>query len=83
MKIPVFMPFSKKSGVDKFNMDTHTRCWKKYGIRPVSGSQHPERTNTKYCVYDSMNKNYGYTQEWVDFLIEHMNNDEEYNSLFE
>lgn len=30
-----------------------------------------------------MNKNYGYTQAWVDFLIEQMNKDEEYNSLFE
>lgn len=72
-----------KKRVDKFNMDTHTRCWKKYKIRPETGSSHPERTNTKYCVYDSMNKNYGYTQAWVDFLIEQMNKDEEYNSLFE
>ena len=72
-----------KKRVDKFNMDTHTRCWKIYKIRPETGSSHPERTNTKYCVYDSMNKNYGYTQAWVDFLIEQMNKDEEYNSLFE
>lgn len=25
----------------------------------------------------------GYTQAWVDFLIERMNKEEEYNSLFE
>ena len=60
-----------------------TALREKYKIRPETGSSHPERTNTKYCVYDSMNKNYGYTQAWVDFLIEQMNKDEEYNSLFE
>ena len=36
-----------KKRVDKFNMDTHTRCWKKYKIRPETGSSHPERTNTR------------------------------------
>ena len=69
--------------MDKFNIDTHSRCWKKYGIRPETGSAHPERTDSKYCVYDSMNKNYGYTQAWVDFLIEKMKDDNEYNSLYD
>ena len=72
-----------KKKVDKFNIDTHSRCWKKYGIRPETGSAHPERTDSKYCVYDSMNKNYGYTQAWVDFLIEKMKDDNEYNSLYD
>ena len=68
--------------VDKFNLDTHTRCWKKYKVRPQNGSSHPERTNADYCTYDSMNKNYGFTQKWVDFLIEKMKDDNEYQSLF-
>lgn len=72
-----------KKVVDKFNLDTHTRCWKKYEIRPAKGSEHPERTNATYCTYDAMNKNYGYTQAWVDFLIEQMNIEDEYNSLFQ
>ena len=29
-----------------------------------------------------MNKNYGFTQKWVDFLIEKMKDDNEYQSLF-
>ena len=41
-----------------------------------------ERTNADYCTYDSMNKNYGFTQKWVDFLIEKMKDDNEYQSLF-
>lgn len=71
-----------KKRVDKFNADTHTRCWKKYHVRPENHSEHPERTNSTYCVYDSMNKNYGYTQAWVDFLIEKMSDENEYMSLF-
>lgn len=69
--------------VDKFNADTHTRCWKKYKIRPNSKSARPEKTTSIYCVYDSMNKNYGYTQAWVDFLIEKISNEDEYNSLYQ
>lgn len=71
-----------KKKVDKFNSDTHIRCWKKYGVRPDSNSEHPEQTKTQYCVYDSMNKNYGYTQAWVNFLIEKMSDENEYDSLF-
>lgn len=67
---------------NKFNSDTHTRCWKKYQSRPISGSQNPQLTISKYCVYDSLNNNYGYTEEWVDFLIEEMAKEEEYNSLY-
>lgn len=71
-----------KKTIDKFNLDTHIRCWRKYKVRPEKGDPHPERTNSKYCVYDAMNQNYGYTQAWINFLIEKMSNEEEYNSLF-
>ena len=71
-----------KKKVDKFNLDTHTRCWKKYKVRPENNSLHPEATNSKYCIYDSMNKNYGFTQAWIDFLIEKMSDESEYNSLY-
>lgn len=30
-----------------------------------------------------MNKNYGYTQAWVDFLVLKMQSEEEYNSLYD
>lgn len=68
--------------MDKFNADTHTRCWKKYGIRPKKEDVNPEKTNGKYCIYDSRNENYGYTKDWVDFLVEKMKDDNEYNSLY-
>jgi hypothetical protein len=58
--------------VDKFTLDAHSRCWRKYKVRPPSGSTNPHETNWKYCVYDKMHDDYGYTQAWVDFLIENL-----------
>jgi len=68
--------------VDRFNLDTHARCWRKHKIRPASGSPKPEETNWKYCIYDKRHNDYGYTQAWVDFLIEKLKNPTEFDSLF-
>ena len=77
-------PKSMKYGEekDKFNSDTHTRCWKKYNVRPANNSANPELTDSKYCIYDSLNKNYGYTDEWVDFLVEELVDEEKFNELY-
>jgi hypothetical protein len=56
--------------VDKFNLTIHTRCWRRYKVRPPSGSSTPQETNWKFCVYDKRHNDYGYTQAWVEFLIE-------------
>ncbi|HOD62301.1 MAG TPA: DUF3644 domain-containing protein [Bacilli bacterium] len=68
---------------DKFNMDVHTRCWKKYKVRPSNGSSQPEQTKPEYCIYDKPNKSYLYTEKWVEFLVEKMSDENEYNSLYE
>jgi hypothetical protein len=68
--------------VDKFNSHTHRLCWKKYKVRPDGNSDIPEETNTKYCVYDKPHKDYVYTQDWVDFLIENLKDENEFNSLY-
>ena len=67
---------------DRFNMDTHTRCWKKYQVKPENGNQNPELTKPEYCVYDQPNDTYLYTEDWADYLIEEMAKEEEYNSLY-
>lgn len=68
--------------IDKFTQDTHTRCWKKYSVRPEKNSKNPEKTNSKYCIYDEPNKNYLFTEAWVDFLVEKMSDENEYQSLY-
>ncbi len=77
-------PSIMKSGKekDKFQMDTHTRCWKKYEVRPLNNSENPEVTIPEYCVYDQPNQTYLYTEDWVDYLIEEMSKDEVFNSLY-
>lgn len=67
---------------NKFNPDTHTRCWRKYKVRPKNGSTTPSNTDTKYCIYDEPSGQYRYTKQWVNFLIEKMADESEYNSLF-
>ncbi len=65
----------------KFTTYTHYLCWNKYKVRPKSGSSDPYQTNSKYCIYDKRHNDYGYTQAWVDFLIEKLKIQAEFNSL--
>lgn len=67
---------------DKFTLSMHTQCWKKYGVRPENNSDKPEQTQSKYCVYDEPNKSYLYTEEWVNFLIEKMSDEEEFQRVY-
>jgi len=69
--------------VDKFNTATHTRCWQEYEVRPPKNSPHPKLTKPEYCVYDGPHKDYLYTEAWVDFLVQKMQDEDEYRSLFQ
>lgn len=42
----------------------------------------PENVNPDYCVYDEANECYLYKPAWVDFLVEKMQDENEYNSLY-
>jgi hypothetical protein len=55
------LPFNIKKNIN-------LRAWQFYDVRPVSGSEHPERTNSDFCIYDELMKGYGYTEAWVKFL---------------
>jgi len=68
--------------INRFNESTHALCWKRYKVRPLSGSSTPEKTEWKYCVYDKMHGDYGYTAEWVKFLIEKLKDETEFQALF-
>jgi hypothetical protein len=67
---------------DKFNADTHIRCWKHYKVRPKSGAKNPDQTKQQYCSYDKAHKDYLYSQAWINFLIEKMADEDEYAQLF-
>ncbi len=55
-----------------FNLAHHIRAWQHYDVRPKGGSDKPEKTKGKYCVYDVVHKDYAYTQEWVELLCKEL-----------
>lgn len=64
-----------------FTSGTHTACWKHYNVRPRTGAGSPELTNAKYCIFDRAHKDYLYTQEWVDLLVDKILNPAERATL--
>ena len=68
--------------VDKYNVAWHTKCWWEFKVRPPSGNAHPEQTEIKYCIYDKRHNDYGYTDEWVKFLITKFKDEKAYEELF-
>lgn len=71
-----------KKCVPKFSSDTHTRCWRRYGVRPASGAEKPEFTDQRYCYYDKAHGDYLYTKAWVAYLVGKMKDEAEYESLY-
>ncbi len=65
----------------KFNMDTHTRCWKHYEVRPPGDSDHPENTKVDFCIYDELAGGYGYTEAWVKYLCRKLEDPVEYQTV--
>ena len=68
-----------KEKIEEFNQNIHTYIAYIFSIRPFlkfEPSKDPFDTNTKYCYYDQTHKDYQYTEEWVDFLIKILKNDE-------
>lgn len=49
----------------RMNLAVHTECWRHFKVRPPSGSSHPERTLSQYCVYDLAHRDYLYSSVWV------------------
>lgn len=52
-----------------FTMGQFTKAWRTLGIRPPANTPHPERTDERYCSYDSRHNDYGYTQAYVKKLV--------------
>lgn len=67
---------------DRLNIAWHTRCWQHFKVRPPSKSPNPEKTDTKYCIYDKRHNDYGYTEEWVKFLIQTFDDETAHKGLF-
>lgn len=64
-----------------FTSDKHQRAWKMYKARPKTGAVDPAATNKNYSVYHPPYKSYTYSQQWVDFLIDQIADDQHWAAL--
>lgn len=62
----------------RFTMDTHTRCWRHFKVRPIKGAGEADATDQALCRFDRLLKSYGYTQAWVDKLVNELSDPEVY-----
>lgn len=59
----------------------HAIACNHYRIRPKD--KKGDGCNLKYCQFDEPHKDFVYTQDWIDFLIMKLsNNNDEYDKLF-
>lgn len=65
----------------RFTMDTHTKCWKHYRVRPPSNTKNPHATDHNYCIWDRVAQTYGYTKAWVDKLLGDLSDAGRYESV--
>lgn len=64
-----------------FNSHHHMLAWKKYGARPRTGSQNPADCKKDWCHYHKAHKDYTYSKDWIEFLINIVNNPEDFEKL--
>ena len=53
-----------------FKIHHHTNAWKYYQVRKP-GKQ-SDGCKTQYCQFDELHKDYGYTNEWIEFLVDNL-----------
>jgi len=66
-----------KETVPQYNLNINTYLVYIFSIKPsrkLEPEVDPFNTNTKYCYYDQTHDDYQYTSDWVDFVIDFLNN---------
>lgn len=59
----------------------HAKCTKYFRIRIGHYSGEPQKTNGKYCIFDTTFNQHIYTKEWVDFLCKKLTDNELYQKI--
>lgn len=71
----------KKRTKKNFTQHLHTNAWKMFNARPGTHAKQPENTNRDYCIYNSTYKSYSYSNAWIDFIEEYIEDDQNFESL--
>ncbi|AUG52349.1 DUF3644 domain-containing protein [Thalassospira marina] len=70
----------EKSGRE-FTSYNHTQAWRRYKVRPTSGSKECGLTNKDFCIFHRSHGDYTYNDSWVDFVVEKISSDAEFSEL--
>jgi hypothetical protein len=65
----------------EFGRGHFTQAWKALNVRPAGNSDHPERTDDKYCLYDARHNDYGYTDAYVRKLVKECSTEKGFRTL--
>lgn len=71
---------TKKSGI-KFTGNDHTKAWNLFKARPKKGNAQPENTDKRYCIYHPAHKDYTYSSEWIDRLVEEVSDKDRLSAI--
>ena len=52
-----------------FNQYDHKCLYTIFDVRPPGSAPNADETNTEYCHYDEVHKDYIYQESWVDFIV--------------
>jgi len=58
-----------EEGIEGFSIHYHVVLWKLFNVRPKENSDNPFDTETKYCHYDEVHKDYVFNENWVSFIV--------------
>ena len=76
----VWRVVSRKNG-QRFTSHNHTQAWKLFEVRPRKGAAQPENTNKDYCIYHLAHKDYTYSNDWVEKLVEEVNDPKKFDRI--
>lgn len=70
----------QKSG-RAFTSHNHTQAWRKFQARPRKETAQPDNTKRDWCVYHATHKDYTYSDQWIEFLVAEVSDDQKFDDL--
>ena len=70
----------QKSG-KAFTSHNHTQAWRLFEVRPRKGGKQPANTKKEFCVYHPAHGDYTYSDQWIDHLVNQVNDAENFEAI--
>jgi hypothetical protein len=64
-----------------FDLHMHTQAWRFFGARPPGNAANKAQTRADFCRYNAAFDRYVYTNQWVEYLIRRLADDETYEAV--